>query len=99
MGEGEVLSQGEVDALLRGVGDGEVETETDQGPEDETGVVPRGRKNLRKWSTGDHAHRLTAEPTVLNAADRRGIRRLPSGSAERTYFGRLVRSPKSSSLG
>ena len=40
MGEGEVLSQGEVDALLRGVGDGEVDTETDQGPEDETGVVP-----------------------------------------------------------
>ena len=39
MGEGEVLSQGEVDALLRGVGDGEVDTETDQGPEDETGVV------------------------------------------------------------
>jgi len=40
MGEGEVLSQGEVDALLRGVGDGEVDTETDQGAEDETGVVP-----------------------------------------------------------
>ena len=40
MGEGEVLSQGEVDALLRGVGDGEVATETDEGPEDETGVVP-----------------------------------------------------------
>ena len=36
----EVLSQGEVDALLRGVGDGEVETETDQAPEDESGVVP-----------------------------------------------------------
>jgi len=33
----EVLSQGEVDALLRGVGDGEVETETDE-PEDETDV-------------------------------------------------------------
>ena len=36
----EVLSQGEVDALLRGVGDGEVETETDEAPENETGVVP-----------------------------------------------------------
>ena len=36
----EVLSQGEVDALLRGVGDGEVETETDEVPEEETGVVP-----------------------------------------------------------
>ena len=36
----EVLSQGEVDALLRGVGDGEVETETDKGPEEVTGVVP-----------------------------------------------------------
>ena len=36
----EVLSQGEVDALLRGVGDGEVETETDEVPEDELGVVP-----------------------------------------------------------
>jgi flagellar motor switch protein FliM len=36
----EVLSQGEVDALLRGVGDGEVDTETDEAPEDESGVVP-----------------------------------------------------------
>ena len=36
----EVLSQGEVDALLRGVGDGEVETETDEAPEEESGVVP-----------------------------------------------------------
>ena len=36
----EVLSQGEVDALLRGVGDGEVETDNDEAPEDESGVVP-----------------------------------------------------------
>jgi flagellar motor switch protein FliM len=36
----EVLSQGEVDALLRGVGDGEIETETDEAPEDESGVIP-----------------------------------------------------------
>jgi len=35
----EVLSQNEVDALLRGVGDGEVETESDQ-PDEVTGVVP-----------------------------------------------------------
>ena len=34
----EVLSQGEVDALLRGVGDGEVETETDE-PEDDSGIT------------------------------------------------------------
>ena len=32
---GEVLSQGEVDALLRGVGDGEVATETDEAPDEE----------------------------------------------------------------
>lgn len=36
----EVLSQGEVDALLRGVSDGEVKTETDEAPEDESGIVP-----------------------------------------------------------
>jgi len=35
----QVLSQGEVDALLRGVGDGIIETETDV-TEDITGVVP-----------------------------------------------------------
>ncbi len=35
----QVLSQGEVDALLRGVSDGEVETETDQ-PEEVSGVTP-----------------------------------------------------------
>ena len=35
----EVLSQGEVDALLRGVGDGEVETEKDEAPEEVSGVV------------------------------------------------------------
>lgn len=36
---GEVLSQGEVDALLRGVSEGEVETETEQ-PEEVSGVTP-----------------------------------------------------------
>jgi len=36
---GEVLSQGEVDALLRGVSEGEVETESDQ-PEEVSGVTP-----------------------------------------------------------
>ncbi|MBT3182954.1 MAG: flagellar motor switch protein FliM [Nitrospina sp.] len=35
----EVLSQGEVDALLRGVGDGEIETETDEAPEEVSGIV------------------------------------------------------------
>ena len=35
----QVLSQGEVDALLRGVSEGEVETETDQ-PEEVSGVTP-----------------------------------------------------------
>ena len=34
----EVLSQNEVDALLRGVSEGKVETETDQ-PEEVSGVV------------------------------------------------------------
>ena len=36
---GEVLSQGEVDALLRGVSEGEVETESDR-PEEVSGVTP-----------------------------------------------------------
>ncbi len=36
----EVLSQGEVDALLRGVGDGEVETQTDEATEEVSGIVP-----------------------------------------------------------
>ena len=36
----EVLSQGEVDALLRGVGDGDIETETDEAPEEVSGIVP-----------------------------------------------------------
>ena len=35
----EVLSQGEVDAVLRGVGDGEVATETDEAPEEVSGIV------------------------------------------------------------
>ncbi|MDH5762879.1 MAG: flagellar motor switch protein FliM [Nitrospinota bacterium] len=35
----QILSQGEVDALLRGVGDGQIETETDV-PEEVQGVVP-----------------------------------------------------------
>ncbi len=36
---GEILSQGEVDALLRGVSEGEVETESDR-PEEVSGVTP-----------------------------------------------------------
>ena len=35
----EVLSQGEVDALLRGVGDGDIETETDEAAEEVSGAV------------------------------------------------------------
>ena len=35
----EVLSQGEVDALLRGVGDGEIDTETDEAAEEVSGAV------------------------------------------------------------
>ena len=35
----QVLSQGEVDALLRGVSEGDVETETDE-PDEVSGVVP-----------------------------------------------------------
>ena len=38
MGEEEILSQEEVDALLRGVGDGELETETDEIAENISGV-------------------------------------------------------------
>ena len=40
MGEEEILSQGEVDALLRGVGDGELETGTDEISENISGVEP-----------------------------------------------------------
>ncbi len=47
---GEILSQGEVDALLRGVSEGEVETESDQ-PEEVSGVTPYDltsqEKNIR----------------------------------------------------
>ena len=60
MGEGEVLSQGEVDELLRGVGDGEVATETDEGPDEETGVVPY---DLTSQETVSYTH-LTL-PTIL----------------------------------
>jgi len=40
MGEEEILSQEEVDALLRGVGDGELETETDEIAKNISGVEP-----------------------------------------------------------
>ena len=40
MGEEEILSQEEVDALLRGVGDGELETETDEIAQNISGVEP-----------------------------------------------------------
>ena len=40
MGEEEILSQGEVEALLRGVGNGELETETDENTRNISGVEP-----------------------------------------------------------
>ena len=40
MGEEEILSQGEVEALLRGVGNGELETKTDKNTENISGVEP-----------------------------------------------------------
>jgi len=40
MGEEEILSQGEVEALLRGVGNGELETETDKNTGNISGVEP-----------------------------------------------------------
>ena len=47
----EVLSQGEVDALLRGVDSGNVETETDQ-PEEVAGVVPYDLSSQEKVVRG-----------------------------------------------
>ena len=47
----EVLSQGEVDALLRGVDSGNVETETDQ-PEEVSGVVPYDLSSQEKVIRG-----------------------------------------------
>ena len=47
----EVLSQNEVDALLRGVNEGEVETETDQ-PEELSGVVPYDLSSQEKIIRG-----------------------------------------------
>jgi len=47
----EVLSQGEVDALLRGVDSGNVETETDQ-PEEVAGVVPYDLSSQEKTIRG-----------------------------------------------
>jgi len=48
---GEVLSQGEVDALLRGVSEGEVETESDQ-PEEVSGVTPYDLTSQEKTIRG-----------------------------------------------
>ena len=49
---GQVLSEGEVDALLKGVGDGEVETETDQA-DDEKGVTKYDLTSQEKLLQGD----------------------------------------------
>ena len=48
----EVLSQGEVDALLRGVGDGDIETETDEAPEEVSGIVPYDLTSQEKTIRG-----------------------------------------------
>ena len=52
MGEEEILSQGEVDALLRGVGDGELETGTDEISENISGVEPFDLITQEKVITG-----------------------------------------------
>ena len=52
MGEEEILSQEEVDALLRGVGDGELETETDEIAENISGVEPFDLTNQEKVISG-----------------------------------------------
>ena len=52
MGEEEILSQEEVDALLRGVGDGELETETDEIAENISGVEPFDLTTQEKVMSG-----------------------------------------------
>ena len=52
MGEEEILSQEEVDALLRGVGDGELETETDEIAENISGVEPFDLTTQKKVISG-----------------------------------------------
>ena len=52
MGEEEILSREEVDALLRGVGDGELETETDDIAENISGVEPFDLMTQEKVITG-----------------------------------------------
>ena len=52
MGEEEILSQGEVDALLRGVGDGELETGTDEISETISGAEPFDLITQEKVITG-----------------------------------------------
>ena len=47
----QVLSQGEVDALLRGVSGGQIETETDV-PEEVSGVVPYDLTSQEKSFAG-----------------------------------------------
>ena len=48
---GQVLSEGEVDALLKGVSEGEVQTESDQ-PEEETGITPYDLTSQEKIIAG-----------------------------------------------
>ena len=50
---GQVLSEGEVDALLKGVGEGEVQTETDQ-VDEVTGVTPYDLTSQEKIISTDY---------------------------------------------
>ena len=52
---GEVLSEGEVDALLKGVGEGEIQTETDQ-IDDVTGVTAYDLTSQEKNYCGPASH-------------------------------------------
>ena len=64
-----VLSKGEVDALLRGVSEGQVETETDA-PEEVRGVVPYDLTSQEKIVRGrlptlDIINQKTTAPTFI----------------------------------
>ena len=101
---GQVLSEGEVDALLKGVSEGEVQTESDQ-PEEVTGVTPYDLTSQEKIIAG----RL---PTldIINQMFSRLFRQTFSGmlrkaaevnavSTDTVKFGEFLRSlPSPSSL-
>ena len=101
---GEILSQGEVDALLRGVSEGEVETESDQ-PEEVSGVTPYDLTSQEKIIRGrlptldiinqmfSSLFRNTFSSTLRKAAD------VSTVSTDTIKFGEFLRSlPVPSSL-